>query len=285
MLAKKQELASMISAILSSGQGSITGLIVKPDPEDPFVELSEFARQALARFDELKEQLPADSPARLNQGYFSFSARIIGDLKPATLTQVRDTLSTLKRYTGWSPMYIFNREPLAPYPIDDDILECWLGREGADPGHADFWRVSRKGFITLIRGYQEDQRDLTLKFGKALDLTIPTWRLTEFLLRVKEFGTHLADPSFKLQVIAKWTGLDGRSLVSIDGTRWLHNEFISHAQSYEVHDEFDASQLDELPAVIVNDLVIPLLRRFSLFEAPAGFVNEEIAKLTSRQYL
>lgn len=282
ILARKQELASMLSGILSSGQGSIAGLLAKAEPEDPFAELSAFAVQTLTKFDELKEQLPPDSPARLSGGYFMFSARILGDLKPVTLAQVRDALSALRRYTGWSPMYIFNNEPLAPYPIDDDILECWLGSEGSDPGHADFWRVSRKGFVTLIRGYQEDQRDLVLKFGKVMDLTIPTWRLAEFLLRVKELGTHLAELPFKLQVIAKWTGLDGRSLVSLDGTRWLHSDFTSRVHSCEVRDEFDASQLDELPATVVGDLISPLLRRFSLFEPPADFTEDEIAKLTSR---
>lgn len=282
ILARKQELASMLSGILSSGQVPATGFVVQSEVSDPLDELRVFARQAVARFDELREQLLPTDPARLQQGYFVFSARIIGDLKLLSLAQIRDTLATLKKYTGWSPMYVFTREPLAPYPFDDDILECWLGKDGQDAGHADFWRVSRRGFITLIRGYQEDEPDIVQKHGKAMDLTLPAWRLAEFLLRVKELGTHLVSPVFKIQIIAEWTGLEGRSLVSVGGSRMLSNHFTSHTPTYEVSDEFDASQLDDLPAVVVGKLVTPLLRRFSFFEPPVDFFESEIAKLTSR---
>lgn len=272
----------MLSTILSSGQGPIAGWMTQPEEADPFAELKVFASQAVARFEELTERLPPDDTARLPQGRFEFSARIIGDLKQLTLVQLRDTLAALKKYTGWSPMYIFTREPLTPYSFDDDILECWLGVESHEPGHADFWRVSRRGFITLIRGYQEDEPALAQKHGKAMDLTVPAWRLAEFLLRVKELGTYLAGPVFKIQIVARWTGLEDRSLVSVDGTRWLDDQRTSHTPTFEANDEFDASQLDDLPAVVVGNLVAPLLRRFSFFEPPGGFFDDEIAKLTGR---
>ena len=97
-------------------------------------------------------------------------------------------------YTEWSMFFIFNRQGLAPYFVIDqnsgqgenDFLECSLLAESRTGGN-DFWRVSRDGLGTLIRGYFEDRRDASAELrtnpGSFLS---PNWMVRD----IAEFVRH-----------------------------------------------------------------------------------------------
>jgi hypothetical protein len=288
MLNRKEELLSALSAVLSSGNTSLLAGMPQPVPAHPFDELRTFRDAAVAKLEKLQQELAPGSGARFEHGRYILSARILGDLKPMSPNAMLEVLRALPRYTGWSPMNVFNRPELAPYPQGDNI-ECWLGKaKPDDAGHADFWRVSPDGKVTLIRGFQEDGPEFEApgyRPGEALELTLPAWRIAEFLLRVKSLGEQIANGPFRIQMIVEWDGLQGRRLMSHGGRRAIFDDHVAHDATYVTEVEVAPNEVDAALAPTVAKITTPLLRRFSFFEPPRQFYEQELAKLLGRDFV
>ncbi|WP_152571099.1 helix-turn-helix domain-containing protein [Massilia sp. LC238] len=292
LLARKEELLSSLAAILGTGPtAGLLGIQSLAKPVHPFAELTAFRDAAVKKLEKMQEEkLPEDAGARLAHGRYIFSARILGELKQLNPHEIVDLLRGLKRYSGWSPMYIFNRKELEPYPAENDIVECWLGRsEQRDPGHADFWRVSPSGEIVLIRGHQEDGSDFVNEEagklpGTLFELTLPVWRVAEFILRVKEFGGRMAVGDYRLQFLMEWEGLTGRTLFSHNSRRIMFGESTAHDDTYRTEVEVAPAEVDAALGSIVAKIVTPLLRKFSFFEPPTKLVDEELRHMLGREY-
>lgn len=291
LIGRKEELLAALSNLLKGNEGTLLAGTQAPEPPHPFADLRAFRDSAVARLEKLQaEKLPDGDPARFLHGRYILSTRIVGNLKLATLTDLLRILSGLRRYTGWSPMYIFTRRELEPYPIGDGMIECWLARDEArDVGHSDFWRASTDGMVTLIRGYQEDGLETAdhhadLAAGTGIELTLPAWRVAEYLLRVKELGEKLSDQQFTLQLLGEWEGLEGRKLFSHGGRRDIFDDYVSHDPKFRVELEISPEEIDgALPAVVAK-IITPLLRKFSFFEPPRGFYEQEMAKFLKREF-
>lgn len=290
LLNRKEELFLKLTTLFGAGRLGITGLS-EAEPAHPFTALRKFRDDAVARLEELQStKLNPGDPARFEQGRYVLSARIVGDLKQVSLSEMRELLNSIKRYTGWSPMYVFSRPELAPYVMGDDLIECWLAKDEArDTAHADFWRVSAGGLVTLIRGYSEDSPDVAGKsgapeVGKGIELTLPPWRIAEFALRVKELGEGICTGPFRLQLIVQWEGIEGRKLFSFRQQRSIFEEYVAHEPKFLAEAEFSAEELDAALPSAVAKVATPLLRRFSFFEPPQGFYDEEIGKLLRREF-
>jgi hypothetical protein len=285
MLGRKEELVAALASLLGAGQGSgLLGLQVAPRPE-PFAELRAFRDAAVAKLEAMQAKLPLGDGARFTLGRYVLSARIVGELKAVSPGELLELLSGLKKYTGWSPLNVFQRTELAPYPVADNVIECWLARDEArDAGHADFWRVSAGGMVTLIRGYQEDSTD-SVSPGKGFELTLPPWRLAEFMLRVRDLGGKLAVGPFRLQMIAEWEGLKGRRLFSHGGRRLMLDEYVAHEPTYRAEFDVSTEDVDSGLETVVSAVVTPLLRRFSFFEPPSGFYEQELDKFMRREFV
>jgi len=288
LLGRKEELLSLLASMLGVGHSLFAGVNLPPPPH-PFTELRDFRDSAVSQLETLqKAKLPEGDGARFPHGRYILSARIIGDLKKVSPLEMLDLLSGLRRYTGWSPMHVFSRSELAPYPVGDNLIECWLARDEArDTAHADFWRLSTDGMVTLVRGHQEDAPDMAregVAAGTGIELTLPPWRIAEFTLRMKELGQRLSSGPFKLQLIVQWEGLDGRRLFSHGGRRMLSQDYIAHDADYSIEIEVAPEEIDAaLPSVLAK-VVTPLLRRFSFFEPPSNFYEDELRKLLKRDY-
>lgn len=288
LLNRREELMATISGLLGAGR---TGPGVTPAPAaHPFAELRAFRDAAILRLEELQTtQLPEGDPARFEHGRYILSAHIVGDLKPLTPKELLAALSGLKRYTGWPPLYVFTRPDLEPYPLGEDLIECWLARDDArDTAHADFWRVSTNGFVTLVRGHQEDTVDMSDSpswpgVGKGVELTLPPWRIAEFLLRVRELGGVLAAGPFRLQLIVEWQGLAGRRLFSHGNRRSLSDRYVAH-DDYRAEAELAPEEVDAAMPQVLAQLATPLLRRFSFFEPPTTMYEQEFKKLMNREF-
>ena len=170
------------------------------------------------------------------------------------------------------------------------MIECWLARDEArDVGHSDFWRASTDGMVTLVRGYQEDGLETAdhqagASAGTGIELTLPAWRVAEYLLRVKELGEKLSDQQFTLQLLGEWEGLEGRKLFSHGGRRDIFDDYVSHDPKFRVELEISPEEIDgALPAVVAK-IIAPLLRKFSFFEPPRGFYEQEMAKFLKREF-
>jgi hypothetical protein len=288
LLNRREELIAMLSGLLGAGR---TGPIVPIAPAaHPFAELRAFRDAAVARLEELQtSKLPAGDPARFEHGRYILSARIVGDLKALTPKELLEALRGLKRYTGWSPLYVFTRPELEPYPVGDNLIECWLARvEGRDAAHADFWRVSTNGMVTLVRGHQEDAGEMSDStawpgVGAGIELTLPPWRIAEFLLRVRELGALLAAGPFRVQLIVEWQGLAGRRLFSYGNRRSLSDHYVAH-DDYRAEAELASEEVDAAMPKVLAQLATPLLRRFSFFEPPPAMYEQELKKLMNREF-
>jgi hypothetical protein len=286
LLSRKEELMSSLYSLLGSGQAVLAGA-APPAPSSPFDDLRTFRDSAVTRLETMQgEMLPEDSAARLPHGRYVLSARIVGDLKEVTPKEMLNFLQGLPRYTGWSPLYVFTRPELEPYLFGDDVVECWLARdpkEVRDAGHSDFWQVSLNGNITLVRGHQEDGAHEGMpEAGEGIEITLPAWRVAEFILRVRHLGEKLAKGPFSLQLIVQWEGLKGRKLFSHGGRRALRENYIARDDSYLREAEVSVDRIDAALPAVVADLITPLLRRFSFFEPPAAFYEQEIAKMLAQ---
>lgn len=288
VLNRKEELLSALSAVLSSGSVSHLAGIPQPVATHPFDELRSFRDAAVARLENLQQGLTPGAGARFEHGRYILSARIVGEVKPMSPNATLDVLRSLPRYTGWSPLYVFNRTELAPYP-QGDLIETWLGKtKPEDAAHADFWRVSPDGTVTLIRGIQEDGPEFSgsgYKPGEAFELTLPAWRIAEFLLRIKALGEQITEGPFRIQIIVEWTGLAGRQLMSHGFRRGTFEGNVSHDDAYQAEIEITPGEVDAALAQTVAKLTTPLLRRFSFFEPPSQFYEQELAKLLVRDFV
>lgn len=305
LMNRKEELLASLSSLLGGGGVSVPPAVAAPTEVakavaaaapaapavSPFAALEAFRDAAVARLETLQAtKLEKGDPACFEHGRYVLSARILGDVKPTSPKEMLDLLTQLRRYTGWSPLYVFTRPELAPYPAGDQLIECWLARdECRDTAHADFWRLSTDGLVTLVRGHQEDAPELAGQngsppAGKGIELTLPPWRIAEFLLRVRELGERLCNGPFRLQLIVQWEGLEGRKLFSHQGRRGMLGDFVSHEPKYEVAVEVTPEEVDAAMPAILSRIVTPLLRRFSFFEPPAQFYEQELAKLMKREF-
>jgi hypothetical protein len=292
LLARKDELLSTFAAMLGASSGSFAAGLALANPAKAFEALTAFRNSAVAGLEALQAgQLAKGDPATLPHGRNILSAHIIGDLKQLNQRELLDVMAGLRRYTGWSPLYVFNRKELAPYPLDDKVIECWLARdEGRDEAHADFWRVSVDGMVTLVRGYQEDGPEMTnektgLPAGTGMELTFAIWRVAEFLLRIEELGEKLANGPFSVQFIADWEGLQGRKLFSYGHRRNLSDDYAAQTPVCRVEVELYPNEIKAALPAVCSRVVGSLLRRFSFFEPPAQLFGEEVGKLLRREYV
>lgn len=290
LLGRRNELLTSFATMLGASAGAFSDGFQLSAPIKPFEAITNFRRLAVEKLENLQAtKLPKNDPASFPYGRYILSAHIIGELKQLTQNELLGLMSGLKRYTGWSPLYIFNREELAPYPVDNKIIECWLARgEARDTAHADFWRVSTEGMVTLVRGHQEDSPEMTDKvnghpIGTGLELTLPVWRVAEFLLRVTELGEKLAVGPLRAQLIVEWEGIDGRKLFSYGNRRLLNNSYTAHGTNFRIEVEVTPEEVKAALPGICSKIVGPLLRRFSFFEPPMYFYEEETQKLLRRE--
>lgn len=255
----------------------------------PFEDLERYRDDALKRLAALtRHELPEGHPAGLQHGRYIMSARILGEVKPLDTKALLDAIAGLQKFTRWPPLQVQQKPKLAPYPVGDHTLECWLARgQVQSVSHADFWRASNDGFMTLVRGYQEDGADfsangLGLPPGEGFEMSLPVWRAAEFLLRARELGHRLALGHFKLEVIMEWEGLQGRRLISFARKHGLGTDFIARQATVRAEKSLTPADIaSNLPAV-AEGLVSPLLYSFSGYETSVAFFKNEIEKLIPR---
>jgi hypothetical protein len=290
-LARKEELLSFFATMLGAGGAGPFASLQPPAPPQAFAELKAFRDAAVAKLKTMqKAKLAPGDGALFEHGRYILSARILGDLRQVNPAEMLGLLQGLRRHTGWSPMYVFTRAELEPYPVDNNIIECWLGRsEPRDAAHADFWRVSTDGNVVLVRGHQEDGPEFTdgadgRAAGTAFEVTLPGWRTAEFLLRVSELGEKLANGPFRLQLLAEWEGLEGRKLFSHGDRRHFSGDYTAHDTNYRVEIELSSDEIEAALPAITARIVAPLLRKFSFFEPPQGFFEEELRRMRGREY-
>jgi transcriptional regulator with XRE-family HTH domain len=240
-----------------------------------------------ARWKELAEQLPAGHGARLEHGYYAVGFEVIGDIEQydgvACLERLR---AGVVRHSGWPPFWVPTRAGIEPY-IYEGSVECWLGPDSTfrDPAHSDFWRVSRQGQFFLIRGYQEDGEEIRhSRPGKLFDVTLPTWRLGEVLLYAANMAQQFGVPKAEVVLVAEWTGLNGRELTHLGGTRILSGGHVAHQARYDTSLAIQADQIRDALPELVHRALRPLYELFDFFQLPMTLVAQELARMRANQF-
>ncbi|MDP1656344.1 MAG: hypothetical protein Q8L16_03475 [Hydrogenophaga sp.] len=288
---RREELLAKLANLLGVGSGGVLAYLAAAPTvlEHPFKQLQEFREAGLSRLKKLQdEKLPAGDPARFEHGKYVLSVRFVGELKEVTQKQIVKLLQKLPKYTGWSPLYVFTRPELEPYSLGNDLVECWLARdESRDVTRADFWQVSTKGMVTLVRGFQEDSpelagRDGNPAIGKGIELTLPPWRLAEFLLRVRTLGELLATGPYRIQLSAQWDGLAGRRLFSHGGRREIFEEYVSKDAIFHIEIDISPEEIEAALSLVLTRVLTPFYHRFSFFEPPEAFYEQELGRMLRR---
>jgi hypothetical protein len=258
------------------------GASLSPHPA-PEEKLEEFARESEALWTLLNDSLGIDHPAHIKLGHFELSARIIGTSKNLSLAEIKSANESARRYTGW-PIFVDMGGEARAKSVNGNI-QAWIGAyQNVDVASADFWRISPDGFFYLLRGYEEDAR--LPAPGTVLDALVPIWRVGEFLLRVSELGGVMFEDGFELVVRCKWTGLKGRNLRYVFGSRgqgYFGLRRVSEQEEVVTTARFPSNIAEILPEA-VERLTKDLYESFDFATIRRPVVAEELAEMAGKSF-
>jgi hypothetical protein len=223
------------------------------------------------------DSLPEGASARFPLGRYFCAYEIVDVAQVPPGQQYVDLLSSAPRKTGWRPFLVMHSDTARPKNVDG-CVEVWLGSDGSDAAHSDYWRASRQGQFFLIRGFQED----TVGFpnssapGTVFDLTLPVWRVAECLIHAGYMVEKIGTEGAKIRFRFGWEGLDGRHLVA--QTRFV-DERQSQQADFSITITTDKNEIANNLPEVVGRIVSPLFELFEFFEIPASLPAEEVAKL------
>jgi hypothetical protein len=275
---------SMLDAIRVIVQGH-TG--AGPLPPSARAQLRDFITASQGRWEALVAPLPADDPARMPLGHYTVAFSILG-VEPVSLAELRRRMEVASRvkHTGWTPFIHLYRPAFEPRPVGGAI-EVWLGapdeeRWRHDAAHCDYWRAESAGSFFQQRGYDEDSTQRVTP-GKAMDITLPIWRVGEILLYASRLARLYAeDPT--ILVTCRYTGLQGRTLIRLDGFSDILERRRCVDDTAHLETQATARELDDNLVEVLHPLLSPLYERFGFFELTLPFVTREVERLKSSRF-
>ena len=119
--------------------------------------------------------------------------------------------------------------------------------------------------------------------GEILDVTLPVWRIAEGLLFASRFAETF-DEVDEIAIQCRFTGLNGRRLISITGKRFFPGGDISSTDEVALTCQATPQQVRDNLAEILYPLLLPLYERFNFFKLPFSLVEEELGGLLSRHF-
>lgn len=193
----------------------------------------------------------------------------------------------LRKYTGWPIFIALHQSENKPY-LKDGVIEASLTKlKQPSPAHADFWRIHPEGYYYVLRGYQEDDLEtlagarMARAPGTGIDLTIPVWRVAEFLLRSEELGRAMYEDGFSMLVRCEWSGLQDRELFIFNPRRTLFDVHQCSTNDVISEGKFPQAAISDVLPDVVKSLTADLYQHFDFFQPPERFFDEEIALMRS----
>ncbi len=253
-------------------------------------ELRTYCDNARERWEELAASQPKESPARFPHGYYEMGFSLVGAQPTNGLTEVKDRLAVAQKikFTGWSIFLEIPVPGLTPY-VYENFVEAWVGRPvsgrgtNPQPHTCDFWRASTDGKLYTIRGYFEDALEQT-RPGKVFDVSLPVWRIAEGLLFASRFAETF-DGVDDIAIECRFTGLNGRVLTSVTGTRLFSIvPDVSSTDEITLTGQATLQQVRDNLAEMLHHFLSPLYERFNFFKPPFSLVEEELAGLLKRRF-
>lgn len=252
---------------------------------DERAALNNFDSDSFLRWSSINKALTDDHPSKIKDGWFSFSCQIVGQSKEIQPPEILVAIERLRRYTGW-PVFVYLHQPESePYLKDGAIEASLVALKKPSPAHADFWKIHPEGFFYLLRGYQEDCLATLTEArnarapGTGLDLTIPVWRVAEFLLRSEELARNMFADGFSMLIRCEWHGLQGRELFVFNPRRLLLDGHRCKAVSVVTEAKLTQDAITDLLPDAVMQLTSSLYQHFGFFQPQAQFYEEEIERM------
>jgi hypothetical protein len=246
-----------------------------------------FNEKARTRWAALNGTLPDDHQGKIKLGHFIFSARIVGTMRGLGAQAIIQANQSARRYTGWAGFVTIHQEQTRPRLVDD-CIEAWLANASyPDVSHADFWRIDPQGNFFLLRGYQEDSSDAHMGFatpGTVFEITLPVWRLGEFLLRVADLGEVMFEGDFEIIVNCSWTGLKGRRLTVQNRRRFLASSYVCSVDTVTTEAQIALRDVRDLLPETVRSLELRLYEHFDFFTPPEAFFKEELDEMLKNRF-
>lgn len=221
-------------------------------------------------------------------GHYRVGYKILGDFDQPSLPQLKQIINrSTVRHSGWSPFWVPNRPGIRPIP-KDGYIECSLVEDPQrlidDPGHSDFWRVSQEGLAVLYRGFNEDGVPEKLVPGSSFSITTPIWRIGESVLQAAAFAKNLTGNEVSILFRTDWTGLKGRTLVTMDGWSNSNDGREATADTLTRTVRFDPRKLDNNLPDLLWEFLKPLYAVFDFMELDLALVREELNKLMRNKF-
>jgi hypothetical protein len=165
--------------------------------------------------------------------------------------------------------------------IDGRELECWfVDMAEGEPSHADFWSADPKGQLNLIRPYQEDYIPPASP-GTELDIVLQLWRIAECVAHAQRLARRLE--ASRIQLLARWSGLKERRLVSRQRPAALSPNLIAVSEQAASFVETRPSDYGDDPAGVLARLLQPLYGTFGLLEPQITLAERELEEMGNRR--
>lgn len=276
---REDMLDAIRNIVLGGASAAVPAEITEAERQDAFVAIARGAWENLVR------DLPPDEAARCPLGRYELDYALLGNFARPGLGDLRNQLElAVAHRRGWPQFWIPTRREWQPRPVDDTI-QCWLGTPDTGPhdaGHVDFWRASPEVRLFLLRGYIEDTGpwpNQNIAPGAIIDIRMPILRVAEGLQHARILGRLLApDQDFQILFRARWYGLTGRRLSSLDPLQafTMLDHRVAQQAEFGVQGTFDQWQIaDNLPEII-QPLLAPLYERFQFFELTMEIVRHTL---------
>ena len=254
---------------------------------DEHAALNQFVTDSYGRWTAINSALAPDDMSKIKHGWFSFGCQIIGQSKQVSAKRILESVQGLRRYTGW-PIFVALHQPESYPRLQNGVIEASLTKlKMPSPAYADFWRIHPDGYFYVLRGYQEDDPETLARSakghdpGRLLDLTIPVWRVAEFLLRSEELARAMFEEEFSMLVRCEWAGLQDRMLFSFNSRRILFDEHRCSTSDVVTEGKFTQSAINDMLPDVVRSLTTDLYQHFDFFEPSRKFFDEEIELMRS----
>lgn len=280
---RRDELADQIRALINPSS-ELDGV-----PLDEEAVFSEWVSNSERKWQQNVDDLQDGAGPRMENGRFEFAYKLFGEIRNLTAAEFLDVLrQSVVRHTGWPPFWVPTRPEIEPHWIDD-AAECWIGGDRftpiaqREPDHSDFWRVSSNGSAYLTRGYTEDSGhvlDGRVGPGEVFDLTLPIWRLGETILHARSLANNLIVGEARVAFSIRFTGLNGRELVSINRDRPVTPGRVSRQDEYcYASDRISVAEIDDFLPELVHRQLSGLYSLFGFFELSNALVTNELNTL------
>lgn len=274
VLARRDEMIAMFSAIVSGGGGT-----AKDEPDDTRERLTQWheATQRAAIQEAGRLGLKLNYPLAENFVQFSYLVRHRkGEAIPADKalaivekvnTAVRDTVRC-----GWSMFYPFTRPEISPQFMTDhavdggdtEFLQTSLYDDG-QTGHGDFWRITLDGRASILRNLHEDRyrTPANVPVGqKWFDPWVQVRDITEIVRHARAYAeefSNVTDICFQLE----WKGLKSRVIASLNPERYWSQTYTARSDRRNIYECVpQAEVIGDLPAVVAT-LFAPVHRLFN----------------------